>query len=43
MLARRDLEPVKILTRDEWEKQQEGAGGSASMASLVTFGLMVGF
>jgi hypothetical protein len=43
MLARRDLEPVKLLTREEWEKQQEGAGGSASMAGLVSLGLMLGF
>jgi hypothetical protein len=43
MLARRDLEPVKLLTRDEWEKQQEGAGGSASEAGLVSLGLLMGF
>jgi photosystem II stability/assembly factor-like uncharacterized protein len=43
MLVRRDLEPVKLLTRDEWEKQQEGAGGSASMAGLVSLGLTLGF
>ena len=43
MLARRDLEPVKLLTRDEWEEQQQGAGGSASLAMAVWQGFTTAF
>ena len=43
VLAKRDLEPLKRMTPERWRAQQEGAGGSASMAGLVSLGLMLGF
>jgi len=43
VLAKRDLEPLKLMTLEEWQAQQEGAGGSASMAGLASLGLMMGF
>ena len=42
-LATRNLEPLKRLTRDEWEAQQEGAGGSGSLAGFISLGLMIAF
>jgi len=43
ILAKRDLEPLERLTLEEWQAQQEGAGGSASLAARATLGLMLGF
>jgi photosystem II stability/assembly factor-like uncharacterized protein len=42
ILAKRDLEPLTRLTLEEWEARQEGAGGSASTAGMVSLGLMMG-
>ena len=43
ILARRDLEPLKRLTLEDWQAQQEGAGGSSSMAGLASLGLLLAF
>ena len=43
ILAKHDLQPLTLLTREEWEARQEGAGGSASMAAMMSLGLMMGF
>jgi hypothetical protein len=43
VLARRDLEPLTRMTLDQWQAQQDGSGGSSSMASLVALGLMFAF
>ena len=43
VLAKRDLDPLTRLTRDEWEAQQEGAGGSGSIAGQIALGLQVAF
>jgi hypothetical protein len=43
ILAKRDLEPLTRLTQEEWQAQQEGTGGSSSLAGLVALGLMFGF
>jgi len=43
ILARRDLEPLKLMTLEAWQAQQEGAGGSASLAGQISLGLMLGF
>ena len=43
VLAKRELEPLTLMTLGEWQTQQEGAGGSASMAGLASLGLMMGF
>jgi hypothetical protein len=43
ILRKRDLEPLKRMTEEEWQTQQEGSGGSASLTSLVSLGLMLGF
>ena len=42
-LATRDLDPLTRLTRDEWDAQQEGAGGSGSIAGQIALGLQVAF
>ncbi len=43
ILAKRDLEPLTSLTREEWDEQQEGAGGSTSLATVVSRTLLLGF
>jgi len=43
VLARRDLEPLTRLTLEEWQAQQEGSGGSASLAAMAALGLTLGF
>lgn len=43
ILAKRDLEPLTSLTREEWDEQQEGAGGSTSLAMAVSRTLLLGF
>lgn len=43
ILAKRDLEPLTRLTLDEWDEQQEGAGGSTSLAMAVSRTLLLGF
>ena len=43
ILDKRDFDPLTRLTRDEWEAQQEGAGGSASIAGQIALGLQVAF
>ena len=43
ILARRDLEPLKRLTLEDWQAQQEGAGGSGSIAGQIALGLQVAF
>ena len=43
ILAKRELEPLTRLTRDEWDEQQEGAGGSTSLATVVPRTLRLGF
>jgi len=43
ILARRDLDPLTRLTHEEWQAQEEGAGGSSSTAGLVALGLILGF
>ena len=42
-LAKRDLDPLTRLTRDEWEAQQKGAGGLGSIAGQIALGLQVAF
>jgi len=42
-LAKRDLEPLKLMTLEEWEAQQEGSEGSSSMAMAVGMGLLLAF
>ena len=42
ILAKRDLEPLVRLTREAWQKRQEGAGGSVDVASTVTRSLLLG-
>ncbi len=41
-LAKRDLQPLVLLTRDAWQERQEGSDGSAAMASKATWGLLLG-
>jgi photosystem II stability/assembly factor-like uncharacterized protein len=43
VLTRRDLEPLKRLTHEEWQARQDGMGGSAARAGLVALGLVTGF
>jgi hypothetical protein len=43
ILAKHDLEPLKRLTLEEWQAQQEGAGGSGSIAGQIALGLQVAF
>ena len=43
ILAKRDFEPLTRLTLEDWQEQQEGSGGSTSLAGLVSLGLMSGF
>jgi photosystem II stability/assembly factor-like uncharacterized protein len=43
VLSRRDLDPLTRLTLEDWQEQQEGSGGSTSLAGLVSLGLMSGF
>jgi hypothetical protein len=42
ILARRDLEPLTRMTLDQWLAQQEGFGGSTSLAGPASLGLMLG-
>ena len=37
ILAKRDLEPMVVLTKEEWDKRQEGAGGSGAAAQAASF------
>ena len=41
-LAKRDLEPLVKLTREAWEQRQEGAGGTADLASAMSWMLLQG-
>jgi len=43
VLGKRDLEPLKRMTLEEWQAQQDGAGGSSSMAMAVGMGLLSAF
>jgi photosystem II stability/assembly factor-like uncharacterized protein len=43
ILAKRDLEPLTRLTLEEWQAQQEGAGGSTSLAAMAAMSLTSGF
>jgi hypothetical protein len=43
VLAKRGLDPLTRLTRDEWEAQQKGAGGLGSIAGQIALGLQVAF
>ena len=36
-------ETLKRMTQEGWRTQQEGAGGSSSMAGLISTALMLGF
>ena len=40
-LAKRDLEPLVLLTREAWQKRQEGSDGSAAMAAKAAWGLLL--
>ncbi len=42
-LAKRDLEPLVPLTREAWQEEQDGAGGSADAASTAARSLLLGF
>jgi photosystem II stability/assembly factor-like uncharacterized protein len=41
-LAKRDLAPVVLLTREAWQKEQDGAGGSADVAFTAAGSLLLG-
>ena len=41
-LAKRDLAPLVLLTREAWQKEQDGAAGSADVASRAAWGLLLG-
>lgn len=42
ILAKGDLEPLTVLTAEEWQKRQEGTGASASTATVISHGLRFG-
>ena len=37
ILAKRDLEPIVVLTEEEWNERQEGMGGSGAVAEMASF------
>ncbi len=41
-LERRDVEPLAVLTHDEWQARQDGQAGSATVASRAAWGLLLG-
>lgn len=41
-LDRRGLDPLTVLSREEWTNRQEGQGGSASLAARAAWGLLLG-
>jgi len=41
-LAKRDLAPLVLLTREAWQEEQDGAAGSADAASRVAGSLLLG-
>lgn len=43
VLTRSDLAPLSLLTHEEWQARQEGAGASSSMANAVWTGLVIAF
>jgi photosystem II stability/assembly factor-like uncharacterized protein len=42
ILSKRDQEPLIRLTREDWEKRQEGSGGSTALAAAVVKGFLIG-
>jgi hypothetical protein len=42
MLDKKGLDPLELLTHEAWQKRQEGAAGSAAMASIAATTLLLG-
>ena len=41
-LAKRDLEPLVLLTHEAWQDRQEGSEGSSTMATRASWILLLG-
>lgn len=42
ILAKRELEPLVLLTREAWLENQEGAGGTVDSSTMAALGVLLG-